>query len=75
MFRRGLPLGCLFLAAAAVVGILTMRWLTGTALRAGVGVTALLLYAAVMCVHYFETSSQPGGIDRPRRACGPGDSS
>jgi hypothetical protein len=30
-------------------------------MRAGVGVAALLAYAAVMCIHYFERSPCPLG--------------
>ena len=56
MFRWGLPLGCVFLVVALVAGALTLRWLDGAALWAGVGVAALFFYAAILCVHYFERS-------------------
>ena len=57
MFLWWLPLGCLFLAAACV---LTLAWLDGVALQAGVGVAAVFFYAALMCVHFFERAPPTG---------------
>jgi hypothetical protein len=69
VYYWGLPLGCLFLAVAAATGIVALQCLDGIAMRAGVGVAALLAYAAVMCVHYFERSPCPlhqGSAENPK---------
>ena len=60
MFLWWLPLGCLFLAAAAAACALTLAWLDGVALQAGVGVAAVFFYAALMCIHFFERAPPTG---------------
>lgn len=64
MYYRGLPLGCLFLVLALSAGVLTMSLTDEAGVRVGAGVTALFVYAAVMCVHYFELADSPGQAAR-----------
>ena len=59
MYCWGLPLGCFCFMISLAAGIVTLWWLDGIAMRAGVGAAALFAYAAVLCVHYFERSSCP----------------
>jgi hypothetical protein len=58
MGRWGLATGTLLLLAAAATGAAAVQWAGGAALRAALGVTAsLLVYAAIMSVHYFDRTS------------------
>ena len=60
MYVWGLPLSCLSVVIGLTAAVLVMGWRDGPAVWLGVGVSALAFYAAVMCVHYFELSSQRG---------------
>ena len=64
MYRWGLPLGCLSLVLATLVGILTLIMADAESVWFGAGVAGLLLYAAIMCVHYFEIADSPGRFKR-----------
>jgi hypothetical protein len=58
MGRWGLATGTLLLVTAVAIGAAAMQWAGGVTLRAVLGVTAsLLVYAAIMSVHYFDRTS------------------
>ena len=59
MYRYGLPLGCLLLVLGSVVGGLALMAPAGAAGWCGVGIAALLVYAGIMAIHYFEEAPPP----------------
>ena len=64
MYCWGLPLGCLFLVLALLAGFLAVSLTDEAGARAGAGLAAVFLYAAVMCVHHFELAGSPGQTGR-----------